>query len=510
VAAPSANRINKRAAKDKAFLARALKNPGLRAKLDPKFLSAPQRASRTLNARLNAPIVPGSSTTERDLAHEAQAAQTVRYGPQDAALGQQLGVAQQTERDTGSLYDQYRQALQQHSANISAFQAGAQQALGALQQGVTGLGQQSAVQMAQSAAPTQSAVAAPSGDLATLANQALAVRQAQAGTFGAEQALTGAAANTYADTQANVVAPGQKLGALAQAAGRTRDVRQKQADLATEKGAFNQQFRTERRADEFKNQLAMQTLGINAQKAAVDATATTTRLEQSSPAGKAAATAATEEAKQAAKYGMSTHQWRTLGPSGRANVIAKSKKTSTNSNDVITSGPLAGKTKQWVRDHSDAAGKLVDAYHSRGKKPKPGDPGGSPAWQTSQRQSAARSQVASLKRYAAMAKAGKPFVAGHGPAAPLPRNGPNSASAKIQASVAAPDDPILVTAALDAVYNNPPSLSASTVRKLIAAGYKPSLIAQALGVPTSGGQRSSARTSRTTRPGSGPATARPS
>jgi hypothetical protein len=217
VAAPSANRINARAAKDKAFLARALKNPGLRAKLDPKFLSAPQRASRTLNARLNAPIVPGSSTTERDLAHEAQAAQTVRYGPQDAALGQQLGVAQQTERDTGSLYDQYRQALQQHSANISAFQAGAQQALGALQQGVTGLGQQSAVQMAQSAAPTQSAVAAPSGDLATLANQALAVRQAQAGTFGAEQALTGAAANTYADTQANVVAPGQKLGALAQA-----------------------------------------------------------------------------------------------------------------------------------------------------------------------------------------------------------------------------------------------------------------------------------------------------
>jgi hypothetical protein len=208
VAAPSANRINKRAAKDKAFLARALKNPGLRAKLDPKFLSAPQRASRTLNARLNAPIVPGSSTTERDLAHEAQAAQTVRYGPQDAALGQQLGVAQQTERDTGSLYDQYRQALQQHSANISAFQAGAQQALGALQQGVTGLGQQSAVQMAQSAAPTQSAVAAPSGDLATLANQALAVRQAQAGTFGAEQALTGAAANTYADTQANAELPG--------------------------------------------------------------------------------------------------------------------------------------------------------------------------------------------------------------------------------------------------------------------------------------------------------------
>jgi hypothetical protein len=64
---------------------------------------------------------------------------------------------------------------------------------------------------------------------------------------------------------------------------------------------------------------------------------------------------------------MSIHQWRMLGPSGRANVIAKSKKTSTNSNDVITSGPLAGKTKQWVRDHPGAAGQLVDSYNSRSK-----------------------------------------------------------------------------------------------------------------------------------------------
>jgi hypothetical protein len=356
VAAPSANRINARAAKDKKFLARALKNPGLRAKLDPKFLSAPQRASRTLNARLNAPIVPGSSTTERDLAHEAQAAQTVRYGPQDAALGQQLGVAQQTERDTGSLYDQYRQALQQHSQNISAFQAGAQQALGALQQGVTGLGQQSAVQMAQSAAPTQSAVAPPSADLATLANQALAVRQGQAGTFGAEQALTGAAANTYADTQANVVAPGQKLGALAQAAGRTRDVRQKQADLATEKGAFNQQFRTERRADEFKNQLAMQTLGANvaqdqAQAAVAGARVTeTTRhnktAEQIAKArNKTAAKTAAQKADLAAgkvnQYGYTDAAWRAMNTAQRQKIIKDFKASSKSSSSATTTSKEA-------------------------------------------------------------------------------------------------------------------------------------------------------------------------
>ena len=97
---------------------------------------------------------------------------------------------------------------------------------------------------------------AQAGNLAPLADQALGVRQQLAGTFGAQQAMTGAAANTYADTQANVVAPGQKLTALSQARGRTRDTRQKLTDLKTEEGAFNQQFRDTRRQDEFKNVLA--------------------------------------------------------------------------------------------------------------------------------------------------------------------------------------------------------------------------------------------------------------
>src|SRR6185503_5205477 len=139
-------------------------------------------------------------------------------------------------------------------------------------QGITGLGSQEALQM-QQAANQQAAQqgVAPAGDLTSLANAALATRQGVMGTFQGEQALTGAAVNQYADTQANVVAPGQKLSALAQAAGRTRDVRQKQADLATEKGAYNQQFRQERRAEEFKNQIALGALNLNTAKAAADA-----------------------------------------------------------------------------------------------------------------------------------------------------------------------------------------------------------------------------------------------
>jgi hypothetical protein len=54
--------------------------------------------------------------------------------------------------------------------------------------------------------------------------------------------------------------------------------------------------------------------------------------------------------------------------------------------------------------------------------------------------------------------------------------------AKLTANVAAPKDPALLSATLDAVYDG--HLSAATVRKLISAGYKPSRVAQTLGVPT--------------------------
>jgi hypothetical protein len=364
VAAPDAKRINARAATDKAFLARALKNPGLRAKLDPKYLSKTQAASRALNTRLNAPITPGSTTTERDLAHQAEAATTVKYGPQDRKLAEQLGVSRQTEQDTSGFYDQYRQALQQHATNVQAYQAGAQQALQQTAQGITGLGQQAAVQMQQQAnagAATQGV--APAGDLSALANAAMATRQGVMGSFQNQATLQGQAANTYADTQANVVAPGQKLSALAQARGKTKDIQQKQADLATEKGAYNQTFRDTRRQDEFKNQLAAGALNLNTAKAAADIKANDPATVVATAGGKAAAT---EEAKQAAKYGYSVHQWRLLGPKARATAIAKSDKTTTNpGSDVITSGPLAGKTKTWVAAHPGEAGKLVDAYNTK-------------------------------------------------------------------------------------------------------------------------------------------------
>lgn len=373
MAAPSADRINARAAKDRAFLKRALKDPGLRSKLDPKYLSSTQQKSRALNTRLNAPITPGSSTTERDLAHAAQAATSVQFGPQEQALGQQLGVAQQTQRDTGSFYNEYKAALEQHAQNVQAFQAGAQQALAGTAQGITGLAGQDATQL-QGMANAQAAQqgVAPAGDMTQLQNQAAATRQALIGSFQGQQALQGANANAYADTQANVVAPGQKLSALAQAAGRTRDIGKQIGNLKTQEGAFNEQFRDTRRQDEFKNVLAASTLNANvAQDQAQAATAATnaktaqTRVTETTrhnrtaegiakTRNKNAAVTAQQKADLAAgkvnQYGYTDAAWRAMSTGQRQKVIKDFKASSrSGSTDAATRDAKAFYAKYGVK-----------------------------------------------------------------------------------------------------------------------------------------------------------------
>lgn len=345
---PAGKSLASRLAADPALVKKYQSNPGLRSKYLTgaleKYLTPGQRQARAVNVRLNAPIAPGSSITERDLAHEAQAATTVQYGPQDRAISQQLGVAQQTERDTGQLYDQYRAALAQHQAAIQGYQAGAQTALQQTAAGITGLGQQQAMDMQQqaNAAAAQQGVA-PAGDISALANAALATRQGVMGTFQGQQALQGTAANSYADALTNVVAPGQKLTALSQARGRTRDIQTKQEDLAREKGAFNQTFRQNRRSDEFKNQLAVQTLGANVAQDQAQAATAASRVTESvrhnrtqeqiaKDRNKTAAKTAEQKAALAAgkvnQYGYTDAAWRALSTGARQKIIKDFKASS--------------------------------------------------------------------------------------------------------------------------------------------------------------------------------------
>ncbi len=382
---PAKPSLDVRIKTDAALRKRVLANPGLRSKLSVASLQkyAPAQAKqRALSQRLAQPIAPGSSITERDLAHEAQAAQTVRYAPQERELGQQIGVAQQTERDTGSFYDQYQQALQQHSANIAAYQAGAQQGMQQAMAGITGLaGTQAAqLQQQQNAGAAQQGVA-PAGDLTSMANQAAATRQALGASFQVQGLQQNQATQNFASNLANVVAPTQKLGALAQARGRTRDLQQKKADLATEEGAFNQQFRSDRRGEEFKNQLAMGALNLNAQKAQTDADAKAATAAANTPAAKAAATSATASASTAAKYGYTAHQWAMLGPTRRQQIIAKAKKTSSGSGSdtVYTQGPFAGRKKSEIAALSDSERQRIVRDYNAGK-----GSGGKPVEQSTQ------------------------------------------------------------------------------------------------------------------------------
>jgi hypothetical protein len=66
-------------------------NPATRAALADKFLSPAQLKQRQLNQRLDTPVTPGSTLTNRQLAQQRNAAVQVQYGPQDQALGSRSG-----------------------------------------------------------------------------------------------------------------------------------------------------------------------------------------------------------------------------------------------------------------------------------------------------------------------------------------------------------------------------------------------------------------------------------
>lgn len=465
--------LSERVKSDPGLLRRALKNPGLRSKLPARYLTKDQRQQRTLNVRLRQPIVAGSTTTERDLAREATAAGNVKYGPLETQQQQTLGEEQARQRDTGGFYDQYLRQVAQHSQNVQNIGAAATTAGLGVQQGITGLAGAGLAGVQNPAVADAQARGAQAGDMSQMANQAAAVRQALVGSFVAQQAAQNAAASNYAGTQANVVAPGQKLGAQAMATGRVRQARERQEATGREKGAFSEQFRSERRADEAKQVLARQTLG-----------AEITESENKVKADERAA------ANDLNKYGYTDAEWAKLseGQRNKARRGSGGRGAGAGDDTVYTSGAFAGRSKSEIAAMSPAERqKIVDAHNN---KPGATDKakGKGPEWLTPGQSGKGLSDVTALRDYAVKAKTGikfKPTGKEKGPGTKLSRE---DAEAKIRGSVAAPAHPVLLTAALDAAYDR--FLHNTTIRALIVAGYKPSEVARTLGVPTSGQMRS--------------------
>lgn len=274
--------LSVRVAHDPKLLARVLANPGLRSKLPDKYLTAAQRSKRNVNTRLNAPLVPGSPMTMRDAARTANAQTQVKYGQAEQALGTELGHAQGYARDVPGWYQQYQNDLATHAQNVQNIGAGANTALANQASGIRSL-DQATLNAQQGAANSEAAQrGATAGNLGPTASDASTVRQAMLAALAGGQTGANTANSTYADTIAKVVAPGQKLQAQTQAAGKVSDVRAKQTQLAGEKGAFNLSARQQIAADELKNVLAQQALtGTQAtQKANIAATTARTTKTQ--------------------------------------------------------------------------------------------------------------------------------------------------------------------------------------------------------------------------------------
>lgn len=207
-----------------------LSSPGTRHLVPTKDLPSDLRAKRALNQRLAQPIVPGSRMTNRDLAHQREAAVDLEFGPRA------VDAYQQRERETGGWYDQYLRELDTHARNVQGFGQAAQDQIANLDK-IQG--------------PADTAPQDPQNQ--AIAQQAQAVRSALLGALKAKVSGQATAANTYADTLAHVVAPGQKVQALTAARGNTDALRQKV-------GAFRTDYEARARGAEGKNVIATQAL----------------------------------------------------------------------------------------------------------------------------------------------------------------------------------------------------------------------------------------------------------
>lgn len=248
--------IGQRIATDPKLKAKYLANPGLRSKLPAGALTPAQRKTRATNTYNKMPVTPGSTFTNADVAREADTATMVQFG----GAGRELQTAQAREqavgRDTGGWYDAYRKELQAHAANTQAMNAAAVGQIGQLGAGMRGL-DQTALTGQQTAANADAATrGASAANLGPDASNASLVRQQMLAGYGVEQVGLGAAATRLADARANVVAPTQKLQAQMGSAQRVRDVGNQITTLKEKAGAYNQNYRDTRRADETKNVLA--------------------------------------------------------------------------------------------------------------------------------------------------------------------------------------------------------------------------------------------------------------
>jgi hypothetical protein len=232
------------------------------------------------------------------------------------------------------------------------------------------------------------------------------------------------------------------------AQGRVRQVREDVTATARQKGADRQLYEANRRSDEAKNVLARQIASGNLADKAVDNALAATKVKEDIRHNKAVETNTQKAADRAAakdaaginQYGIRNDKWASMTEAARRKIINAKKGTTT--------------------------------------KPKATDKG--PSWLTPGQANSGLSQLPTLKDYVSRAMHGQPFVPGHGKQKPMTRE---QAEAKVRANTKQLKSPALLTAAADAVQLH--YIPAATMQLLRDAGFKPTVVARALGVKTS-------------------------
>jgi hypothetical protein len=348
----------------KSRVARLLSNPGTRHLLADRFLAPAQQQARKTNVFNAAPVVPGSSVTNKDLTGQRDAAAALKYGGAEAQAQRDIASRQAAVGQTGGFFDQYLADLRAHEANTAAINAQTQGAVQGLAGSIQGLGAQTGQNIAQGNQSLQAATGVAPASVTQDASNATMLRQALTASFGAMLAGQGANAQGYADTLAHVVGPGQKLQGVVRAQGDVTKAMQARSDLAKEKGSFEQQFEDEFKNNEAKNVLAGQIAGVKTQQEQekidiAKGLAGVTAIDK--------ATRAQETARHNRAAEANTHRATTVSARNAAT------RRDAQNREIYTSGPFAGKSKNDIQGMSPKARQqLVDKYNrTKGKAADP-------------------------------------------------------------------------------------------------------------------------------------------
>ncbi len=218
-----------------------------------------------------APFDLAAPLTRQTFKAELKAATGLKFGPQERQLDAERRVSDQQIANTGSWYDDYLAAAER--ARQSG-QQGFQQAAGNIRSATGAATAQSNAQNAQLSQQAQEA-AAKLGATANPELDAIAARavQSRQATGLAQAGLVdslGASNNAYMADRGRIGA-GAKLSALQQEAGNRRKIESAARDVATEKGQFRAEFRTQAREKERTYGLERAAFGLDTLKAKLDA-----------------------------------------------------------------------------------------------------------------------------------------------------------------------------------------------------------------------------------------------